>query len=77
MDRARNEGDEVVPSSSSYDVVGQTVLSDAINKAVEKFEVRETERLVRTYEMVAPEEDGEREEHADDEGFELVDRVVL
>ncbi|KAF9894430.1 hypothetical protein FE257_007933 [Aspergillus nanangensis] len=72
-----SDEDETV---GGYAVSGQNVLSDAINKAVEKFEVRETEKLVKEYEMVSPDLENENVVMgylADDDDFEMVNHGQL
>ncbi|KAE8161275.1 hypothetical protein BDV40DRAFT_193043 [Aspergillus tamarii] len=62
------EEDQLEP----YQVAGQTILSDAISKAVEKFETQETEKLVEEYEIITRESEIATGYLADDD-FELVD----
>jgi len=63
----------------SYDVShgpakGSQILSLAINKAVERFENKETEKLAKEYEFIdARENDADGEYSADDDDFELVE----
>ena len=62
----------------SYDAprgptAGGEILSMAINKAVERFEIKETEKLVRNeYDVVAKDEEEERGGYAADDDFELI-----
>lgn len=65
------ESDEPLP----YEESGQTVLCDAVDKAVEKFETKETEKLVREYEVVGSEATETGMGVAVDDGFELVEYV--
>lgn len=62
-----------------YEASGQTVLCDAVDKALEKFEVKETEKLVGEYEVVSHEhrasEAGMGYSAADEDGFEIVEYV--
>ena len=65
------ESDDPLP----YEESGQTVLCDAVDKAVEKFETKETEKLVREYEVVGSEATETGMGVAVDDGFELVEYV--
>ena len=58
-----------------YEESGHTILCDAVDKAVEKFETKETEKLVREYEVVGSEASESGVGIAVDDGFELVEYV--
>jgi len=93
-DNADSSADEDVPEPGaasenpniyySFDAAsapreGDHILGIALARAVEKFEVKETEKLVREYEFVPHEtqsECGDRD-NLDEDDFELVHRVEL
>ncbi|KAL4900870.1 hypothetical protein BDW74DRAFT_91238 [Aspergillus multicolor] len=60
-----------------YEVTGQMLFNDVIDKAVEKFEVKETEKLVKEYEFITRESEVSIGYLADEDDFELVDHVKL
>ena len=93
-DNADSSADEDVPEPGaasenpniyySFDAAngpqqGDHILGIALARAVEKFEIKETEKLVREYEFVPQEpqsECGDRDT-LDEDDFELVQRVEL
>lgn len=60
-----------------YDISGQTIFNDMVDKAVEKFEVKETEKLAKEYEIITRESEISIGYLADEDEFELVDHVKL
>lgn len=60
-----------------YEVSGQTLFNDMIDKAVERFETKETEKLVKEYEFITRESEISTGYLADEDEFELVDHVKL
>lgn len=67
----------------SYDAAhgpgrGSQILGMALARAVEKFETKETEKLVKEYEFVGKENDAIGDGYvADDDDFEIIDRASL
>ncbi|KAK2759964.1 hypothetical protein FQN54_002700 [Arachnomyces sp. PD_36] len=83
-DEAVNEpnaaGDEGVFYSfdaPSGPAAGEHLLSEAINKAVERFEVQETKKIEKEYEIIPLEEEHADGYVADDDDFEIVDPIRL
>lgn len=61
-----------------YDISGYAILPDAVNKALEEYETKETEKVAREYEMVHPDAETLTTDYTGciaDDGFELVDDV--
>ncbi|KAL2850637.1 hypothetical protein BJY01DRAFT_245337 [Aspergillus pseudoustus] len=68
--------DEAAASAHPYEVTGETIFKDMVDKAVEKYETKETEKLVKEYEVITRESEISIGYLADDD-FELVDRYQL
>ncbi|KAL4914416.1 hypothetical protein BDW62DRAFT_144980 [Aspergillus aurantiobrunneus] len=60
-----------------YEVSGEMLFNDAIDKAVEKFETKETEKLVKEYEVITRESEIAMGYLADEDDFEFVDHGKL
>ncbi|KAL4949532.1 hypothetical protein BDW69DRAFT_72892 [Aspergillus filifer] len=60
-----------------YESTGETVFNDVIDKAVEKFETKETEKIVKEYEFITRESEVSIGYLADEDDFEFVDHVKL
>ncbi|WEW59172.1 hypothetical protein PRK78_004641 [Emydomyces testavorans] len=64
--------------ASSGPRAGEHLFSAALNKAVERFEFKETEKLVREYEFIEERESADSEGYtADDDDYEMVDHATL
>ncbi|KAL4940172.1 hypothetical protein BDV06DRAFT_24722 [Aspergillus oleicola] len=63
--------------ASLYEATGETVFNDMIDKAVEKFETKETEKIVKEYEFITRESEVSIGYLADEDDFEFVDHVKL
>lgn len=66
----------------SYDApagprAGEHILGAALEKAVERFEVKETEKLVREYEFVGPYENESADGYTADDDYEIVEHGQL
>ncbi|KAI9375530.1 hypothetical protein BJX61DRAFT_117244 [Aspergillus egyptiacus] len=73
----REDSPEQDDAALLYEVSGETVFKDVVDKAVEKFETKETEKLVKEYEFITTESEIAIGYLADDDDFELVDHVHL
>ncbi|KAL5045897.1 hypothetical protein BDW71DRAFT_72393 [Aspergillus fruticulosus] len=60
-----------------YEVLGEAQFNDVVDKAVEKFEIKETEKLVKEYEFITRDSEVSIGYLADEDEFELVDHVKL
>ena len=61
---------------------GSEVLGNAVSKAVERYENKVTEKLVKEYDVVGKNEEeytaeDEAEDNKDEDDFELIDRLEL
>ncbi|KAL6238429.1 hypothetical protein BDW75DRAFT_237322 [Aspergillus navahoensis] len=60
-----------------YEVSGEALFNHVVDKAVEKFEIKETEKLVKEYEFITRDSEGSIGYLVDEDEFELVDHVKL
>jgi hypothetical protein len=56
---------------------GSAILGAALNQAVERFENKQTEKLVQEYDLVDDITDTGNEADVDEDGFEIVDYAAL
>lgn len=62
---------------SSFDASGQTVLSAAVLKAVNKYENKVTEKLAMEYEFVAKDDEHSTGYLGDEDDFEVIGHVEI
>ncbi|KAL2868943.1 uncharacterized protein BJX67DRAFT_30007 [Aspergillus lucknowensis] len=60
-----------------YEVSGETMFRNVVDKAIERFETKETEKLAKEYEFITRESEISIGYLADEDDFELVDHVQL